>query len=885
MVSDSGHEGRRLQALRQLAVLDTLPEPVFDAITAAAAQVCEVPIALLSLIDLERQWFKSNHGLEGVAGTPREVAFCDHAIRGEALFEVADAAADARFASNPLVRAEPHIRFYAGMPITMPGGERIGTVCVIDRRPRTLTDAQRATLQSLGRIAAACLLERRKSLATTEALADSEWRYRAIVEDQTEMISLARRDGVLTFVNVAYARHFGRTPEQMVGRDLIEFVDEADRPAVRAHLEAVCRDGRVSTGVNRMKAASGPVTWVAWSNRPVRDARGEVVALQSVGRDITEQRLAEEALAESERRYRALYETTPAILHSIDAAGMLLTASDLWLAVFGYTRAEVIGRPLTDFLDVESARRARDEVLPAFFRTGRCDRIEYRFLCRDGTPVDVLLSARLERDEAGAPFRSLAVLEDITERKRIAAELGRTHAQLDAIVENVPALLGRWDRDGVTRFANREYQAAVGLPMEAIIGHPLREVHDRIDPASTAALWSRAEQVLRGRRQDFELAMITTSGLRLLRVTLVPDQPEHGVIAGFFGMAYDLTGRKALELRLADSEARYRSLFEHLNSGFALHQIVVDEVGRPADYVFLAMNAAFGRMTGLVPVDAIGRRITELLPDIRSDSTDWIDLYGRVALEGEPRHFEQHSVLVDRWFEIVAYRPAAGQFAVILRDITQRKQAEAGLQAALREKETLLKEVYHRVKNNLQVVQGLLELQRDGLEGGPARDALDDSVQRVQAMSLVHEKLYRSGNPSAVELADYLPDLMQQIGEMNGAPQRRIVLSASVAPLRTALDHAIPLGLLVAELVGNALKHAFAGRADGAVQVRLVAEEGGARLQVADDGIGLPAGFHLHQAGSLGVQLAVNLARQLGGELAATSGPGGTTFEARLTVF
>ena len=272
-------ESRRLAALRELGVLDTLPEAAFDTITRTAAQLCGVPIALISLIDAQRQWFKSNFGLDGVAETPRNVAFCDHAIRADTLFEVPDATRDARFADNPLVTGDPDIRFYAGAPITLPGGERIGTVCVIDRTPHHLEEHQRAMLQSLAAIVGAMLAQRRQLLAATSRLADSE------------------------------------------------------------------------------------------------------------------------------QRVRRLYEATPAILHSIGPDGRIVNVSDRWLALLGYERGEVVGRASSDFLTPASQAHARDVVLPAFFRHGFCDRVEYEFLRRDGSVVDVLLSAVLERDEAGVGAR------------------------------------------------------------------------------------------------------------------------------------------------------------------------------------------------------------------------------------------------------------------------------------------------------------------------------------------------------------------------------------------------------------------------------------------------------------------------------------------------
>ena len=738
----------RIQTLHRLAVLDTSPEPVFDAITAAAARICGVPIALISLIDTDRQWFKSNVGLPGVDQTPRDVAFCDHAIRDDRLFEVQDAAADGRFATNPLVAGEPRIRFYAGAPIVMQDGARIGTVCVIDRKPGQLDATQRAMLESLAGVVSAALVER-----------------------------------------------------------------------------------------TRLLAIAGD-------------------------------------LAASETRFKRLYESTPVAMHSIDAEGRLLNVSDLWLQTLGYERSEVLGQPSSAFLTAASAQRAHDSVLPEFFRTGRCDRVEYQFVCKDGSVLDVLLSATLERDAEGRPLRSLAALENITQTKRLATELNRSHADLDAILDNVPAMIGHWNVDRVMRFANREYQTAIGLPLEQIVGHRLKDTLDAVDPAAYPVMAPHIAAVLDGRRQEFELPMLTTSGLRQLRMTLVPDQPEHGQVTGFYGMANDITGRKALELRLMDSELRYRSLFDNLNSGFSLNEIVVDTSGQPVDYRILAMNAAFSAMTGLDPATAIGRRVSEVLPGTETEDANWVGIFGAVAMTGVPTHFEQLSAALNRWFEVVAYRPAPGQFAVIAQDITHRKEAEAKLQEAVLEKETLLKEVYHRVKNNLQVVQSLLSLQRRSVPEGPASEALEESVQRVRAMALVHEKLYQSGNLAAVSVADYTADLLKQIGDATGAAKRRIRLRADIAPIHTGLDGAIPFGLLVSELIGNALKHGFNQERGGEVRVALVQQADGALLSVSDDGVGLPEAFDLTASGTMGLQLAVNLSRQLGGELELEPGRG-----------
>lgn len=174
------NEQERLDALRRWEVLDSESEAAFDAMTRLAATLCRVPIAIVSLVDEKRQWFKSQCGLPGVTSTARDVSFCGHAILGTGIFEVSDAREDPRFADNPLVVGEPYVRFYAGMPLIELGGMALGTLCVIDRKPRTLTATQRRQLQDLAQsvVGLICMRIHRSEideyrLALTNAMKDA----------------------------------------------------------------------------------------------------------------------------------------------------------------------------------------------------------------------------------------------------------------------------------------------------------------------------------------------------------------------------------------------------------------------------------------------------------------------------------------------------------------------------------------------------------------------------------------------------------------------------------------------------------------------------------------------------------------------------------------
>ena len=156
------NEADRLAALKALGVLDSQAEAEFDALVKVASTVCDVPMSLISLVDSDRQWFKANVGLPGVHETGRDISFCSHAIHGEEIFEVPNVLEDARFSDNPLVTQSPEIRFYAGAPIRLSSGHLVGTLCVLDRIPRKLTQTQRTILGQLS-IALAIVLETRAS--------------------------------------------------------------------------------------------------------------------------------------------------------------------------------------------------------------------------------------------------------------------------------------------------------------------------------------------------------------------------------------------------------------------------------------------------------------------------------------------------------------------------------------------------------------------------------------------------------------------------------------------------------------------------------------------------------------------------------------------------
>ncbi|MFP5221412.1 MAG: sensor histidine kinase [Acidobacteriota bacterium] len=219
--------------------------------------------------------------------------------------------------------------------------------------------------------------------------------------------------------------------------------------------------------------------------------------------------------------------------------------------------------------------------------------------------------------------------------------------------------------------------------------------------------------------------------------------------------------------------------------------------------------------------------------------------------------------------------------AKLRAEIIERQAVETALRASLSEKEVLLKEVHHRVKNNLQVVTSLLSLQSLRFENPQLVTAFQDSQARVRAMALVHEKLYRSKDLCRIDFASYLRELTGFLIQAYSPKNLSIMQEIDSEEFFLSVDTAIPCGLILNELVTNSLKHAFPGRSSGTVSPRAWTEDGHAVLCVKDDGVGMPPGFDLNQPDTLGLQLVTNLARQLHGTLDMTTGPEGTAFTLR----
>jgi PAS domain S-box-containing protein len=303
MTTDTADEHSRLASLHALNILDTQPDASFDGLVEVAATVCGAPISLISLIDEDRQWFKANRGLPGTTETPRELAFCAQAIEdNNDILEVPDASTDARFKSNPLVTGQPDIRFYAGAKLTLGNGAVVGTLCVIDRKPKILTTVQRKVLRHLAN-AAVDLMEARR---VTDALATSESKFRGLCDAAPLGIFSSDRNGACNYTNHECQQMLGITEEQALGSGWQSRVHADDLQNVLNRLVKTLKQETTFDSDFRITHDDGQVKHVRAIAVPTFSADGSLNGTVGIIEDTTTRVREQNALTEERSRLASI---------------------------------------------------------------------------------------------------------------------------------------------------------------------------------------------------------------------------------------------------------------------------------------------------------------------------------------------------------------------------------------------------------------------------------------------------------------------------------------------------------------------------------------------------------------------------------------------------
>jgi len=322
--------------------------------------------------------------------------------------------------------------------------------------------------------------------------------------------------------------------------------------------------------------------------------------------------------------------------------------------------------------------------------------------------------------------------------------------------------------------------------------------------------------------------------------------------------------------KLRESEEKYRLLYSSMDQGLAFHEIITDEEGKPIDYIFLDINDSYTRLLGITREMAIGKRIKEIMPNVEQY---WIDIFGKVALTGESSYYENFLETTGKYYSTYSYSPKKNYFAVLVTDISERKNAEIKINTLFSEKELLLKEVHHRIKNNMNTITSLLNLQADSSNETSIKDALNDAGSRVKSMQLLYEKLYQSVDFTELSVLDYFTSLIDEITS-NFSQFKSITIVKEIDNFILNVRQLQPLGIIINELLTNIMKYAFEGRTEGKIIFSTTIQENLVTLTLADNGNGMPESVSFEHSTGFGLVLVNSLTEQLGGTIRIERGQG-----------
>ncbi|MDH7492645.1 MAG: PAS domain S-box protein [Candidatus Saccharicenans sp.] len=712
---------------------------------------------------------------------------------------------------------------------------------------------------------------------------ETQEEFRTILYSIGDAVITTDREGMIKVMNPMAEKITGWKEEEAVGKPLGEIfyiINEATRARVQDPVSRVLQEGVIIGLANNTLLVSreGKEIPIADAGAPIRDEQGNISGVVLVFRDQTRERADRLALEESEKRFRVVVENSHAGVLIVNQDYRFEYVNQRLCEFLGRSQDEILGHDFREFLDEESRtlvadrylRRQRGEEVPS--------RYEFNVVRKDGEKRRIEISSAIVKCLKGGVITMAQVL-DITEQKLAEQALRASEEKYRILYEFAGEAIFTYTLDLKLLDVNRAACDYVGRSREEMLGRDVLEL-GILHPEDVQRALDNLKSITQGGQE------ITIDKLRFLgkdgsyATYLVTSTPvvRSGQIVAITNICRDVTLEDKLHAELEASEKKYRFLFNAGNDAIFVYRLTKE---RRLDR-FVEANELACRLTGytkeelmeLTPVDLVVPEEREAVNESNLEiSRKKQRVFERTLLAKDGRRIPCE--ISSHLFEM------NGQPTIlaIARDITERKKAEESLRAALREKDVMLKEIHHRVKNNMQVMSSLLRLQAAQLTDRKAREAFRKSQTRIQSMAMIHEKLYQSGNLASVDFADYVDKLVTHLFVVYEVNPGQVSFMNEVGQVGLDVNQAIPCGLIVNELVSNALKHAFRGSKKGELTVRLYEDgEGRHHLVVKDNGTPLSEKINIHKSRTLGFQIINDLTGQLDGTLEYRRN-GGNEFE------
>ncbi|MGC8892988.1 MAG: PAS domain S-box protein [Candidatus Saccharicenans sp.] len=710
--------------------------------------------------------------------------------------------------------------------------------------------------------------------------------FRVLTESSLIGVYLIQ-DGVFQYVNKTLSQWFGYQPEELIGRlGNIDLTHPDDRAMVadynRRRLEKKLQSIRFDFKALRKDGSF----FFAEAYGSVIDYQGKPAIIGSLI-DITERiNLLQEIMTGEAEMRASLYSIADAVI-STDVHGRVRLMNPVAEKLTGWREDEAVEKPIEEIFHIinefsrEPVANPVERVIKEGIVVGLANHTV--LISRDGTEYPIADSGAPIFDEEGNILGVILVFRDQTkereaQRQIIEAreELREKNRFLETLIQNLPGMVYRCknDRNWTMEYIAGQCWEITGYESEDLIENRRLSYNDLIVPEYRDYIWEKYQRVLKAHEIfEDEYPIITADG----KIKWVWERGRgvydaQGNLICLEGFITDVTEKKKAQEELAKSEKEKSAIFAAIDE----HVIY-----QKPDHTIIWANRAAADSLGLKPEELIGKKCYELWHR-RTRPCD-ICPVAEAHDSGQPS--KKEVVTPDgRWWAISGYtlKDERGEVIGMIEvtsEITERKLAEQGLKQSLKEKEILIREIHHRVKNNMQVISSILNLQSALLDDQRAKAAFKECQHRIKSMAMVHEKLYRSKDLSNIDFADYLNTLSHNIFSEQLIKPDQVQLHLDVEPINLNINKAVPLGLIINELITNAFKHAFRGGRKGNLWISLKkTDEKTVELTVKDDGLGFPKGLDWKKAESLGLTIINTLVEQIDGKIELIP-DGGTEFK------
>ena len=548
------NEKKRLEALKSYNILDTVNEIDFDRFTELASIICEVPISLITLLDDKRQWFKSKVGID-VDETSRSLAFCQYAIMSEELLEVQDATKDIRFSDNPLVKEDPLIKFYAGWPLIDPNGFALGTLCVLDRVPKKLTNLQTRALKLLSEEVISLIVERRKK--------EEAKHFDKLILLSQDLVGIADFNGSFKKINPAFQTILGWDEKTFLSKSLFEFVHPDDLEITKKEIAKLSLSQTTINFTNRFLTKEKNYKYLQWAFTTEVGTKN----LFAIARDVSILKLKEQKLKISESNFRSFFENSQGLMCTHDLYGKFLTVNKAGAKLLGYSIDEILKLSLFDLVPIQH-HLVVQKYLNNIQTLGKAKGIMIT-THKNGSLKTWMYNNILVNDVEGNKY-VIGNSIDITESHLLAQDLKRTKELLEQT--SIITSVGGWELD---LEGQKIYWSDTTKTIHEVDKNYVPDLESGINfykPGIDRQIIEDAinNSIITGKPFDVELQIITAKGKELWVRALGNAIMKQGKCVKINGAFQDIDKRKKTELALEINENKYRTFFNNSPIGITI---------------------------------------------------------------------------------------------------------------------------------------------------------------------------------------------------------------------------------------------------------------------------------------------------------------------------